>query len=474
LNTPFKIFQYGRGCYNLLGQPFISLPRDFASLAEWSNRVKVNIAICNEVFDHTFSNAWINGVLFMPSLKNKVTFNSQNEPVRKFCTELFYFHEPTNNLYQRSTPYANSNEQVFNTYDLSNGSFCGRVVDSTAFGGIAENVNGNEYNLMNPTTLIDLGPKVGWLQEVTLSNQFDGFIIDKIESSTYGDNTEILNLFVLSRLTNLSAMESILGVFGGNLQGLAAAFAIPPGAMNSDPMVNLFFKNLRWGNGSNFLGLPGLVDGDYAQAIAINSEFGVEKFSTEDSGGNSVYFAVDNNGTPKPLFGINFESDQQLRDYLSPRRKIWNFNGGVGNNSIYDYEPLPVFTQEVPYYKWRIDWANSNWNAGSQNNDTNTQRTNYDGDKFPSHGYQTLDRIDINYSKYPVPDAQLGFGKFYKGFIANFEADGNYKNFKPVGVNDDNRTVGMPFYFYFGLIKGSSAWDRFMTKYVNTDTNETD
>jgi hypothetical protein len=78
LDTPFKIFQYGRGCYNLLGQPFISLPRDFASLAEWSNRVKVNIAICNEVFDHTFSNAWINGVLFMPSLKNKVTFKIQN------------------------------------------------------------------------------------------------------------------------------------------------------------------------------------------------------------------------------------------------------------------------------------------------------------------------------------------------------------------------------------------------------------
>ena len=101
-----------------------------------------------------------------------------------------------------------------------------------------------------------------------------------------------------------------------------------------------------------------------------------------------------------------------------------------------------------------------------------TQRMGYSGQNFPKQGYQDLDRLDINNSKYPVPDAQLGTANFYKGFIANFEADGNFKNYKPVGVNDDHRTVGMPFYFYFGLIKGSSAWDRFMTKYVNTDTNE--
>ena len=470
LDEPFKIFQYGRGCYNLLGVPLASLPRDFASLSEWSNRVKVNIAICNEVFDHTFSNAWVNGTLFMPTLQNKLTYDSQNEPVRKFCKEIFYFHEPTNNLYHRSAPFSNSNEEVFNTLNLSNGNFCGRVVDAETL--IGQNVNGNEYNLMNPTTIINLGPKVGWLQEITLSNTFDGYIIDKIESTTYGDNTELLNLLVLSRLTNLSSWEQILGIIGGNAQNLTAMFGIPPGAMNSDPIVNLFFKNLRWGNGSNFLGLPGLIDGDYAQAIAINSEFGVEKFSTEDSGGNSVYFVMDQLNPPKPVLGVNFESNQQYRDFLTPRRKIWNFNGAINGNSIYDYESFETSTQEVPFYRWRIDWTNSDWNAGTQNNDMKTQRMGYSGQNFPKQGYQDLDRLDINNSKYPVPDAQLGTANFYKGFIANFEADGNFKNYKPVGVNDDHRTVGMPFYFYFGLIKGSSAWDRFMTKYVNTDTNE--
>ena len=30
-------------------------------------------------------------------------------------------------------------------------------------------------------------------------------------------------------------------------------------------------------------------------------------------------------------------------------------------------------------------------------------------------------------------------------------------------------TVGAPFYFYFGLKKGASAWDRFAKKWINSE-----
>jgi hypothetical protein len=33
--------------------------------------------------------------------------------------------------------------------------------------------------------------------------------------------------------------------------------------------------------------------------------------------------------------------------------------------------------------------------------------------------------------------------------------------------NFDTITVGAPFYFYFGLKKGASAWDRFAKKWIN-------
>lgn len=470
LGEPFKIFQYGRGCYNLVGKPVLSLLRDFASVAEWSNRVKVNIAICNEVFDHTFSNAWVNGTLFAFSFRNKVRYNALNRPVRKYCTELVYVHDPTDNYYYRVTPYANTYSQVFSNYNLNNGYFIGRPVNTDA----AIQIRGNEYQLMYPTTLIDLGPKVGYLKELSYSNQFDGYIMSDLDSTSYGDNTEILNLFVLSRLTNLSMIKQIASVFGPIVgSATSVGTGVPPGVVSSDPIVNLFFQNTRWGNGYNFLGLPGLVDGDYAQTISINSEFGVEKFTSEDAVGGAVFFGDDELNPPKPTFGIFFESNDQLRDYLSPRRKIWNVNGTTSPNNVYDYEELPVKTQEVPYYKWRVEWENTMYTFGTQNNRTLTSLQDYNipgYDVFPSFEYQKLDRLDVSNNKYPAPDNILTQGRFYKGFITNYEADGNYKVYEPVGWNDNVRTVGMPFFFYFGLIKGSSSYDRFVTKYIDTDT----
>ena len=471
LDEPFKIFQYGRGCYNLVGKPVLSMIRDFASVAEWSNRVKVNIAICNEVFDHTFSNAWINGTLFAFTFRNKVRFNALNQPVRKHCTELVIVNELTNNYYYRVTPYGNTYSQVYSSdvNSLNNGYFIGRPVNTDA----AIQIRGNEYQLMYPTTLINLGPKVGYLKELSYSNQFDGYIMSDLDSTSYGDNTEILNLFVLSRLTNLSMIKQIASVFGPIVgSATSVGTGVPPGVVSSDPIVNLFFQNTRWGNGYNFLGLPGLIDGDYAQSIAINSEFGIEKFTSEDAAGAAVFFGEDELNPPKPVFGIFFEVNDQLRDYLSPRRKIWNYNGTTNPNNVYDYEQLPVSTQEVPFYSWRVEWGNSQYVFGTQNNRTLTSLENYDVsgyDVFPSHGYQSLDRMDTIGSKYPTPDTQLTEGKFYKGFITNYQADGSYKQYEPVGWTDNKTTVNMPFLFYFGLIKGTSAYDRFSQKYIETD-----
>jgi hypothetical protein len=473
LDEPFKIFQYGRGCYNLVGKPVLSLLRDFASIAEWSNRVKVNIAICNEVFDHTFSNAWVNGTLFAFTFRNKVTFNALNQPVRKHCTELVIAHDPTNNYYYRVTPYGNTDSQVY-SIDLNNGFFIGRPINTDA----AIQIRGNEYQLMYPTTLIDLGPKVAYLKELSFTNQFDGYIMDNLDSTSYGDNTEILNLFVLSRLTNLSVVRQIASVFGPFLASASSGFGIPPGVVSSDPIINIFFQNTRWGNGYNFLGLPGLIDGDYSQSIAINSEFGIEKFTSEDANGAAVFFGEDsagegNSGVNKPLFGIFFETNDQLRDFLSPRRKIWNVNGNTNPNNVYDYESLPVSTQEVPYYKWRMGWNESYYVFGTQNNRTLTSLQDYNTGNgytvFPSHGYQTLDRLDVIGSKYSPPDNILTEGKFYKGFITNYQADGSYKQYEPVGWNDNSVTTNMPFLFYFGLIKGASAYDLFSQKYIGTD-----
>jgi hypothetical protein len=52
--------------------------------------------------------------------------------------------------------------------------------------------------------------------------------------------------------------------------------------------------------------------------------------------------------------------------------------------------------------------------------------------------------------------------------------DMNISELGPLGPNNPDRIVNntAPFYFYFGLIKGSSAYDRFLTKWVKKDTNK--
>ena len=64
--------------------------------------------------------------------------------------------------------------------------------------------------------------------------------------------------------------------------------------------------------------------------------------------------------------------------------------------------------------------------------------------------------------------------KYYKGYIYAVnslgqidESIGNWDRNNP---ERDSVTVGAPFYFYFGLKKGASAFDRFTTKWIDTTT----
>jgi hypothetical protein len=50
-----------------------------------------------------------------------------------------------------------------------------------------------------------------------------------------------------------------------------------------------------------------------------------------------------------------------------------------------------------------------------------------------------------------------------RGYIFSLDASGNYSS--QLDGSDSKFTVGAPFHFYFGLIKGESALDKFKTKY---------
>ena len=456
-------FKRGTGCYNLVSKTFASLfnqtipanafepekkYNDIRSVVEWTQRLKLTFAQCFDIFSHTFSNNWINGTLYAFSFQNATIFDSNNQPTREYCQNTIYFHNPLNNYYYRSSPWNGTSFIGKARYDLNNGD-----IDR----------HGNSRNLLFPTTVLDMGPKNRFIQEIVFSDEYDGYIADVIPTTSYKDITTLQNLFVLSRLVNTKFIQILFPTGNvdddtGNESG------------SDDPSIAAFFGNQRWKstaanpNGELFFGglLPAQIDGDYSQLISINSEFGVLEYSPENYGQNSIYFAVeDDNGYP--FYGVFFSGNNQQRDYVSPRRTLWNPNATLPLGTA-DTTNIPVRTQVVPFYQWR-----TNQNLGdptpkifaNQNNNFNTITSTY----FSS-GYQTLDRLNAA-SQYYDPNGNNSNN--YKGYIYNIDpATGEFNVDSPPDYRT-NYTFGAPFYFYFGLIQGSSAMDRFITKYVDTN-----
>jgi len=489
LGSDWLWFKRGFGCYNFVSKPLVSLfPHkidddpddkfywDIASAIEWVQRLKLTFAQCFEVFSHTFSNNWINGTLYAYPFQNQTIFDENNNPIRRFCKDTIYFHNPLNNYYYRSSPWNGTD-------------FVGKNSDRS---------NGNIRNLQTPTTILDMGPKNSFIQELVLSDDYDGYIVDRIPSTTYQDTTDLLNLFVLSRLVNVSFLQLLIPLpidEGGNEEG------------TDDPTVGAMFQNTRWANGSAFaLGLlPGLVDADYAQMISINSEFGVQEYSPDAYTNNDIFFGIDRGipGTPfifgfrgrrtrsnKPVFAVYFSGDNQLRDYISPRRTIWDEHADTDSITDSDFTEITTATQTVPFYQWNVfheeGLPDSTFGYQSNNfitefvSDEYTNNPDFSAGFFSS-GYQSLDRLS-SLSQYFVPDGDDSY--YYKGFLLNFSAitdsGGNFilDNYNrpirvpvfqaPASVNN-RYTFGAPYHFYFGLIQGASAMDLFVQKYVDTN-----
>ena len=431
------------GCYIVVTTVFVSLGEDFQLLTEWISRSSINLGACRNVWSHIFANNWINGTLYAYSFHNDVTYsspfgNQPNQANSEFCSDTLVLH-PTNNFYYRSSPYQDST-----------GSFVGkkRYTSTGIFGGTYE--GDNQYWLFTPTTLMDLGPRSLYLQELVMSDAYDGYVANKLATTTYGNVTEILNLLIISRLINKSFIQQMLELLVGS-------------------NITAYFSRVKY-----------KVDGDYAQLISINSELGVAPFESanypDNPAGqqNPVYWNGYN--TDSAVIGIFFSSDTQTRDFITPKRTIVDDEVAVGAPCGFSY--FDAFSQEVPFYQWKIQ--NTNVIFGNENNGWNTSPIINGG--FLSNKYQSMDRTDEVTP--PLPGSRYFKGtainssknQYYKGYIYAVNSlgqiDEDVTNWAKNGPIDTQQfvTVGAPFYFYFGLKKGASAFDRFTTKWIDTTT----
>ena len=407
------------GCYKFVLNPWDDLGKDIKAFNEWGYRFRFFYGLCRGVLSQTFTNNWVNGSLFSFPIQVDTYYGPDNKPkVPEFAKQLVYFDDKTNNFYYRSSPFLSG---------TTTQRFIGRTtIDLTD--------SLNDRNLLFPTTIVNLGFKDVVYQEITPDPAAKGYIMNTLNPTSYSDTSDLVNLFVISRITDENFLQRLFP-FGNN--GLNQLFTRPERR----------------------------IDGDLAQSMSINSEYGVIPFSPEFY---SVYGNVDDpvvilGGTDNPTMGVFFSSttqDLQNKDYLTPG--VINFRP-TPNSAALTY-PYGIKSQYVPFYQWELNQGNIQNIFGSQLNNWKTnQSSNINNSGIFGYNYQSLDRRNINPPTYFV-GSNLTTDLNQRGYIFNVNSSGQY-SYSTAGVPLNNFLVSAPYHFYFGVVKGSSALDKFRTKY---------
>jgi len=338
-----------------------------------------------------------------------------------------YFDYKTNNFYYRSSPY-----------------YYGSGTSQKFVGAPpSDETPTNSKQLLFPTTIINLGMKASFYKEISFNPTTNAYVIDKINSTSYSDTSDLVNLFVISRICDESFLQQIFG-----------------SASNNNNLNQLFSRN----------GDSKRVDGDLAQAMSINCEIGNVPFSPDfyQSYGVStdpvkiLGFPSDN-----PTIGVFYSStteDLQIKDFLTPG--LLDFRQSINSPSVATFS-YGIKTQKVPFYQWRLGTNTTQNIFGSQYDSWATSN----GDIF-GKGYQSLDRRTLYPFQPGSPSYFIGSNTTVndiraRGYIYSEDNNGIYST---TNGNNPNfpRTflVGAPFHFYFGIIKGESALDKFKAKYL--------
>ena len=413
------------GCYVMVKKPLTDLfnKKDFNAFAEWGYRYRFFYGLCRGVLSQSFTNNWVNGSLFMFPIQIDRYFDRNNKPLPPdFPKKLIYFDSTTNNFYFRSSPFISG----------ATNPFPGQRADTDR-----PNNSLNTRNLLFPTTIMNLGMKDSFYDEIMFEPSTAAYVMDRLNPSSYSDTSDIVNLFVISRITDTSFLSQLV-------------------PLKNDGLNQLFSRN----GTTLFVQPKQRVDADFAQMISINSEVGLIPFSPEFypfNGTQNDAVKVIGALNTTPTMGIYFSSttfNLQDKDFLSPG--VINFRPNPNNTAItYQYG---IRSQQVPFYRWEIKQGQSPNIFGTERNNWLTSSS--DIGYLP---YQSLSRRRIIDPHYYTP-TNTTLDIYQRGYIFDVDSNGNYLVTPPQGVNN-KIVVGAPYHFYFGLIKGETALDKFKTKY---------
>jgi hypothetical protein len=387
---------------------------DLQLLLEWKARFTITFAACRGVFSQIFQNNWVNGNLYMPSFLKRTTFKLNGDASYQYCKDIAVFNPFSNSFFYRSSPYGN-------------GDFVGKQITQPT----SIDYGYNTKQILFPTTITDLGPRDSFIKEICCNESFGSYYADQLKSTSYQDNSDIIQIGFLSRIIDNTTIASLLPV--GSNEGVS---------------IQQFFSNTRGG---------ARIDGDFSQMLSVNSEWKILPFVSDIVNSNDQIFIGKEtpSSNSKPVFGVFFNlSDDSLR-----YRKIMS-------PGIETYQTTPVLiendfgyskSQVVPFYKWKI--AQSSVIFGTENNNWYTDTI---GGTFFTKKYQDLDFVTPN-EKYTTTTTNLGYITNYNITGGTNASASNVINGAPGG---NPVLVGSPYHSYFGLNVGKTALDIFYKLYI--------
>jgi hypothetical protein len=443
------------GCYCLLNKTYLfEYGADARLFLEWKVRFTMNFAACRGVFGQVFQNNWINGVLYMFNFNKKTTFDAFANPVYDYCEDVIMFNDITNVFFYRSSPWDQNTER-----------FIGKdspQINPNAVGVTFPGFGYNVKQIQFPTTITDLGPRDYFINQICCSSGEDGFgsyYANQLKTTSYQDNSDIIQLGFLSRILNEGVRQRIIPISNG-------------GDSSEGKGIIQFFNSTRGGY---------RIDGDWAQMLSINSEWKVLPFITENlpqpNPNDYIYFGDNNNGTNqysgdevRPILGLFFQvtdDETYYRKIMSPGIETYNFNPLIEEDFGYPK------SQDVPHYRWQVKlptvYAGTPNIFGSEDNNwftttypISTPNNNSQGFFFKK--YQDLDFVTGG-EKYRTTTTQNGFISNYVNGVPQYSSS-NVIQGSPSTSYSDSVIVGAPYHYYFGLNNGKTAIDRFFKLYV--------
>jgi hypothetical protein len=358
-------------------------------IKNYSRRKLLGTLMCAGITSYSFGNSWLNGSLYFFQFRRRRGGDSA-----RYCKDLIYRNEDDNGVhyYYRSTPY-------------HNGNFIGEIGES----GYGE--------ILFPTTIMDLGPRNMFINEICVDPELDVncSVSKSIGSTSYQDINDLMEYIIASKEVKEQGRLNVQDLFD------------------------------RRGGGK--------IDGDIAQLLNFNSQVGIYGYNDEDD--ESPYYVsgqtlYDGYG---PV-GIDFVFSEDDED-----TEIVEKDGTLLRLCINAAGNLTETAQEVPYYKWnkRGDGFGSNggnsekqeWSLGTIHTTKYQGGWVYSGlmenDPYGDAGGDPTDNINSHY---------------YDGSILPPLRDCDDDNYSATEI-----PIGGPFFFYFGLRTGKSSWNKFVKNF---------